>query len=396
MNETEIKNLLRLLHSEDGQNALLAVSMLWGFEMLPKSLQLALGLICYLEKDEGIVVEAEDLLQERLGQKGKTELTKSLLVFVKASSEYHMLLRHPQYAMLSEEDFLEAFETEHEHYREIMALHPYYVQLYLKAGIYWNYKSKTKSLLTEIFFSDLLQFESNHPYALFGQAEFTSKKKQQPQKAIQQYQQFLTQYPKLSVSNQMMKDYSIAEYLELPTSFNAFQHIARLYYAELEEYHQAIAYYQKAKGLVERHPALDWQIFAELLWIHQEDVESAMKLIESGLEVFEGKGLSKYHLFSLDPVDFKLNKAHLCELAGDLLQEEWQKTDLALKKYREALELVPRLIRVRLKQIRLIFHELQDYWQVDSLCRKVFEYSPQNSEAERYLKKAKEKRGIKT
>ena len=248
MTQTEIKNVLQLLHSKDPQNALLAINILWGFEAIPKTLHLALGLICYLEKDEGIVSEAEALLVERLEKKGLIELTKSLLVLVKAYKNSHALLRQPQYAVLSAQQMLEAFYVQHTDYAPIIPLHPHYLQLYLKAGIFWNYEVKDTSPKASVFFEDVLQFDSQHPYALFGAAYHYENQQKQALKAIEGYQQFLQFHPNLEVSKQMMQDHQISVYVDLPTSFNAHQRIAQLLKDPLQDYQQAINYYYWLAG----------------------------------------------------------------------------------------------------------------------------------------------------
>jgi len=397
MTQTELKNTLQLLHSNDPQNAILAINILWGFEDIPKPLELALGLVCYLERDEGVVAEAIAFLTERLGKQGLSTLTKRLLVLVKAHKNRHALLRQPQYAVLSDDEMLEAFCEQHSDYAPIVLLHPFYLSLYLKAGIYWNYEAKITSPKSNVFFEDVLQFDSKHPYALFGMAYHYEKQQNQAQKAIESYRKFLLFHPDLEVDEQMMEDYQVQVYLDLPTSFKAYLRIAQIYKDSLQDYEQAIAYYYKAQKSAPEHVGFQFRDFAELIWFHKDNSGLAMQLIEEGLALLERKDLPKAHLFSISPLAFSVKKAHLQILAGDIEAEENQAFGLALKYYKQALHINPTLMEVRLKQIRIVFEHFKDYWQVESLCLQALKFKnpkqkPFHFEAKRYLKMARQKR----
>lgn len=390
MTETEIKNLLQLLHSKDSQNALLAINILWGIEEIPKTLQLVLGFRHYLDSDERVRKEADELLKERLGIDGKVALIKSFLALFKAHRRRDSLFNQPLYSVMSSQDMLDEFDEQHNNFAPLVSLHPYYLSLYVKAGIYWTYEVKTHLTKTHLFFEDILQWIPNHPDSLFELAKKYEKEAKEPVKAIEAYQKFLKYHPNLSPTKQMMTDYSVTVYLDLPTSFNALQGIAHILQHQLQDYKQALTYYFKAKNLVSEHVGFSFKEAAELIWFWEEDVEQALNLVEEGLTLLaKGKDLSRAHLFGISPRTFMVKTANLHTLMGDILAEEKQQIDLALMHYKKTLEITGRAIPVRLKQIRLVFHHFKDYWQVERLCNEALKIDPKNFEVKRYLEKAK-------
>ncbi len=394
MTEAEIKNLLQLLHSNDPQNALLAINILWGFEEMPKTLQLALGFRCYLDTDEGVRIEADELLKERLGVEGKVALTKSFLALLKAHRKRDSLFNQPLYAVLSHQDMLDEYCEQHTEFAPIVLLHPYYLSLYVKAGIYWTCEVKKKPSKNHLFFEDILQWIPNHSYSLFGLAKRHETEFKNSAKAIDAYQLFLKHHPNLSPTEQMMTDYSVSIYLDLPTSFNAYQSIAHIFQDQLQDHKKALVYYFKAKTLVPEHVGFAFKDAAELIWFYEEKVDDALKLVEEGLAILERKDLPKSQLFGISPHAFSVKKAHLHELAGDILAEEKQQIDLALMHYKKSLLLTRRAMPVRLKQIRLVFYHFKDYWQVESLCTEALKMEPKNFEVQRYLKMARKGMGM--
>ncbi|MGB0930080.1 MAG: hypothetical protein ACPGVB_04855, partial [Chitinophagales bacterium] len=244
MTKTEIKNLLQLLHSSDSKNALLGINIVWGIEEIPESLQLALGLRFCLDADEAVREEAQELLVERLGVKRKTVLVESFLALLKAHRQRHPLFNQPLYSAISPKEMLKSFNEQRSKYAPIIELNTFYLDLYLRAGIYWSYEVKNRpSEEAYFFFEDVLQSFPHHPYALFGLAKKYEKDFKNPAKAIEAYQCFLRHHPSLSPSEKMMTDYSVSAYLDLPTSFNAYQSIARIFQNELQDYEKALAYY---------------------------------------------------------------------------------------------------------------------------------------------------------
>jgi len=390
MTQNELDQVLQLLCSEDSANQLLALQILQGFKEMPIALQFVVCQLCY-SGEKSVVDEANTLLQERITIKGFQILDSELLVFTYADQNKHATLHKSyHYRKLPQKKALHLYSKQHSFYTPLIPKHAYYLDCYLQAGIFWTYESQIFSSKKRLFFESVLQFYPTHPYALFGLGDYYRSNQSYLDKSITYYQKFLAHHPNLFPSDEMHSFYKSVAFseIDLPTTFNAFQHLAYLYHYQLENPAKAIDYYQKARKQSPDNPSFAYYFLAKLLWKNKGNFREALKTAIEGLSVLNQNKYPTdrtFNGFMLQPLNAK---ADLHDLMGDIYAEELQGKKQAFDHFQQALKLAPNRISIHLKRIHIAFEDFKNDSQTEELCLQALKYAPKNVEIKGYLKKA--------
>ena len=317
--------LLQLLCSNDSRNVLLALHFFEGMEDISDSLQIAIGL-CYFMNESDIAGQAKAILQRYMGEEKFVRLTEGLSIlaradFVKYSMKVWRLEKNQ--VIKKPESALKIFYQFRYQYAKIIPLHPYYLNLYLKAGIFFLYQVKIFNKESRQLIESVLQYYPKHPYALFNMGYHHQCSKKHPSQALQYYQLFLKHYPNLSPDTAMKNMYKNFNHLNLnfPTTFNAYQNIGYLYQYQLEDNAKAIDYYWKAKNHAPQNADFAFDCLSKLLWKEQGNSTLALKVVQEGLIILEQKDLILEGFLGMMSLALINRKKHLQEL-GNTIQEE--------------------------------------------------------------------------
>lgn len=310
------KKLIQLLCSEDYENILLALQLFEGIEEIPSHLQFALSLVGF-SRIEILAETAKKLLKKRVDSDRFGMLKKSAWVLANGDSD--KLTVSTQYSdgvKVHKDEALKTFYDNQANYNTLLSIHPYFIDLYLKSGNFWMYHAKIFTKETAVFFEAILHYFPTHPYALFSLAHHAYCSENQSKKAIQYYQFFLTHHSNLLPDEQMNSIYKPFFYLKIdfPTTFNAYQNIAKCYLYLWKNYATAIKYYWKAYDYSPKNPAFDFEILVELLWKHKKEGELALKLAQEGLVTLNRKDAPTERFFGMMPLALINRKKRLHEL----------------------------------------------------------------------------------
>ncbi|MEZ4887679.1 MAG: hypothetical protein R3E32_23295 [Chitinophagales bacterium] len=324
MTQKEINNLLQLLCSEDESNVLMAIQIFRGFNKIPKCLQLALSWACYSEYHQ-VRIEAQSLMEERIGKEMLAELTNSLVVLVKGDTDKYIVFEdHIKALKLNNSEMLQAFYAHRDSYARLIKMNSNYLKICLQAGIFWMYHGKRYTPKTRIFFEMILQSYPTHPYALFCLAHNYQCTEKQKKKALQYYQLFLKYHPNVTATDSMKEVYRNVFYvdIDLPTTMNAYQNIAYCYHFYLQNNTKAIHYYRKAKECISENHAFAFDSFAKLLWTHSRNAALALQIAQEGLTLLERKDLPQELFFGILSFTIYNRKSRLRELIEEIQQNK--------------------------------------------------------------------------
>lgn len=292
------QNLLQLLLSKDSSNVFLALEILKNFREIDLPIQTILGLLAFSRKQE-ITLEAENTLIRFISKKQLDNLIDSLLVF----KNTHGLFEHNSPLEVKRKSVNHAiapYFNHHEQYKTLIPLNNYFLHLYLRTGIFGTTHCKEKYPLFKIFYEAVLQYYPTHPYALFGLANYYRTKDQQAEKCLFYYNTFIENYPNLRPNQEVIDLYKTATFnqVDLPTTFNAHQHLANYYQFNDKNYPVAIAHYQKANELSPSNISLNFANWGRLVWKYDQDFRAALAIAREGLNVLNQKAFPTDILFN--------------------------------------------------------------------------------------------------